>query len=502
MAAALTASFVLSIAWSTFGNLRFAFEPLEPAALFSARALHEGGIAAAYPSDWTTSGNPLILTPYPPGFHTLWLGVAALLGGDESYLPGRILATLALIVTVVLIYRCCRTQETNRLVALLFSLTFLTAVPVAAWAGLTRVDVPGIAFTLTGLWWYLRTADREDRSYLLATIPFILAGLTKQNLVAAPGAVILAELLRRRFGRAGALASITGGGVLAVFVVLNTASGGGFFNATFRSLADEIFLMAGARLALGFLVSTGVMLALTVLALVPLARREVRQPAVLLYLLLSLGMLAMTIGKPGANVNYYIEPIAALCVAGAVGLSIVLGIHARLAPVAAGAVAASLALAGASDIPQFRERAATNAALASRHSTLYQMPREIIEAGPVLAPPSSFLLFAEPRPVLYSNDNWTFGAMAAWGKMFDAERVIGDLRSQRISAVLTTPTKLGAKDWLFIADWRRGWNFWSVPGFKEALFESYDYIEDESPLGFLLFLPKRRDPLSGTPDGD
>ena len=44
-------------------------------------------------------------------------------------------------------------------------------------------------------------------------------------------------------------------------------------------------------------------------------------------------------------------------------------------------------------------------------------------------------------------------------------------------------------DFLFIGDWQRGWNFWSVPGFKQALIESYDYT-GEAPLGLLMFVPK------------
>ena len=112
-----------------------------------------------------------------------------------------------------------------------------------------------------------------------------------------------------------------------------------------------------------------------------------------------------------------------------------------------------------------------------------------VAAGPVIAPPGFYFLYDAASPAIYTNDLYTFGAMAAWGKMFDARRVIDDFRSHRIKAVLVGSRMLDDTEHLFIGDWRRGWNFWSVPGFKEALYESYEFT-GETPMGLMLYMPK------------
>lgn len=488
LGAGVTAYYVIRLIATTFMDFQVIHEAMEPAALFSARAIAEGGLSAAYPSDWMAAEHPLILTPYPPLFHLLWLGATMVLGGEWSYFAGRVIADVALVGIVLAIYGCARTQGVSRIAALPFALIFLTPIPVANWAGVARVDIPAIALTLLGLWVYLRTADSEGRQYLYAAIPFILAGLTKQNVIAAPGAVIFAELARRRYGRAGLLALTTGGGTVGLFLLLNVLTSGGFFNATISSLADEIFFVAGIGLALDFLLSGPTLLAISALALSPLVLRRVHQPAILIFLAMNLFVLAMTIGKPGSNVNYYLEPIAALCIAAAVGLHAVRERSVRVHLAAAAALAISVIWSGVKYIPQYKIRYVTKQFVVTNQQRGYALSPDVA-AGPVIAPPGFYLLFDEPRPRMYTNDLYTFGAMAAWGKLFDAQRVIDDFRSHRIKAVLVGSRMLDDTEHLFIGDWRRGWNFWSVPGFKEALHESYE-LADERPMGLLLYMPR------------
>ena len=488
LGAAVTAFYVIRLIATTFMDAQVIHEAMEPAALFSARAIGDGGLAAAYPADWMAAEHPLILTPYPPFFHLLWLGATMVLGGEWSYFAGRVIADVALVGIVLAIYGCARTQGVSRMTALPFALIFLTPIPVANWAGVARVDIPAISLTLLGFLIYLRTADSEGRKYLYAAIPFILAGLTKQNVIAAPGAVIFAELARRRYDRAGLLALVTGGGTLGVFLLLNVASGGGFFNATINSLAEEIFFIAGIGLAFDFLLSGPTLVAISALAVSPLILRRVQQPAILLYLAMNLFVLAMTIGKPGSNVNYYLEPIAALCIAAAVGFQALRERSVRVQLVAAAALAICVVWSAVQYIPQYKIRYVTKRFVIANQQRGYALSPDIA-AGPVIAPPGFYLLFDEPRPTIYTNDLYTFGAMAAWGKLFDAQRVIDDFRSHRIKAVLIGSRMLDDTDHLFIGDWRRGWNFWSVPGFKEALLESYE-LAGETPMGLLLFMPR------------
>ena len=496
-AAAVTAFHVARIVAVTFLDTTVMHEAFEAAALFSMRAWRDGGLAAMYPADWAESGHPLILTPYPPIFHGLWRVAASLSGGDGTYAPGRVIAILGLLGCCVLIYHTARRSGAGRLAAVVFALAFLMPIPVAVWAGVARVDVPALMFALLGVWIYVRRGEDGKYGVLYSSLPFILAGLTKQSMIAAPVAVVVAELLHRRWDRALMFAAVTGGGVVMAFFLLNTITAGGFFNATFRSLADEIFLTAGLALAADFVVSGPLPVVLTLFAVVLMFRRLPHRPVLPIYAGTSLAVLAMTIGKPGANINYYIEPFAALCLAGAAGFARVQQIGKRPNLAAAFVLGVGVTWAAVSLTPEYRASYRFKRRFIAEAARGIELPPEARD-GLVLGPPFTFLLIDEPRPQFYLNDDYTFSVMAAWGKLFPAERIPADLRSHRISAVIATAEVLTTSRPRFIGDWRGGWHIWSAPGFREALLESYHLTDQVLPLRLRLFLPNRLDdPIVG-----
>lgn len=489
-AALITAAGVLRMTLPMLAAPRVAYEPIEAGILMGVDALRQrGGIAALYPAAWADQ-YPLIITPYPPVFHLLWAGLASLPGMGSSYLPGRIVAVTALLGCVVLIYASAREVGADRLSSIAFAALFLTPVPVAKWAGIARVDIPGLFLTLLGLWMYLRTREREDRSYLWSAIPFALAGLTKQTLVAAPAAAILSELLRRRYSRAGLLALAVGGAVGAAFIILELITGGGFLDATIRSFNKQVFYLVGLNLTADFLVSLPIPGLLVLFVLAPLVFRRPQRDVAVLYLVLALAVLALTVGKPGANVNYFIEPMAAVCIAAAAGFAQLK--TPRLGRLALTAVLAIATVwSGIQLWPQYKRIRYEIVLWGATVGGGFELPAVARGDGPILAPPSTYALIEKPHPPLYLNDDYTFSVMAAQGR-FPKERIEEDLLEQRISAVLIDRRVITNRRPAFVGDWQNGWSFWSVPEFQRALLAAYDGRPDvEIPGGWLLFVPKK-----------
>lgn len=485
---AFAASFVVRRVALSVANPRVALENLEGAAFLSTAAWMQGGWQAMYPTSFADPGGPFVITPYPPLFHALWRSAARVLRDYSTYVPGRVVAILALAAIVALVYACARRAGASRLKSALFAELFLLPVPVVLWAGVARVDVLGIALSLAGLWLYLRYRAHQGHWYLVSAVPIVLAGLTKQSLIAAPAAIVLAELTARRYRRAAVFAACTAAPVLAAYLVLNRLTDGGFFDATVTSLADQVFLSAGVVIAADFLTTDPMMLVLLVLTL-SLWRLASSEVAVLpLYAATACAMLALTIGKPGANLNYFIEPIAALCVCAAAGLGRWRERHvtgSAVTPVVAGV----LIWAALSLVPGYREAYRLQRRTIER-SGIIRLPPEAL-SGPVLVP-TSLVLLVEPRPVYYLNDDYTFGVLAAWDKLVSTERIAGDLRHHRVSAVVVRPEAFQPREDgpTFIGDWQRGWNFWSVDEFRNALLEAYAPVDREYPLGVLLLLPR------------
>ena len=118
--------------------------------------------------------------------------------------------------------------------ALSFGFLFLTISLVQDWLPLARVDMPGVALSLAGLYLYSRFRDRW-----YVSIPFFLGAIfCKYTLVAAPSACFLDLLFQKRVkqaaGFAGSLALLSG----LAFLGLASTTGGGFVFDTLASHTD------------------------------------------------------------------------------------------------------------------------------------------------------------------------------------------------------------------------------------------------------------------------
>lgn len=282
---------------------------------------------------------PLGTVNYPP--LTLLLARIAFPVLGFGYAAGRMWASLAALGVAALLFAWVR-RATDRLApAAAMALAWLGAPYVFDWAPQFRADLPGLAFSLAGLylvWRALARAAVRSRDLALAALLFVLGLYCKQSFIAAPAAALLALLIARRHRTALLLALLIllFGGI--PFLVLNMFTAGAFWNSLVAANVNPFQLSRLLAQAQGFSGTYAVLLLLSALWLVrwgTLRRRHPSNPTgapgapgagmlpaaslVAAYLVLALLATALA-GKAGSWENYFLEPLAAVCLAAGLAL--------------------------------------------------------------------------------------------------------------------------------------------------------------------------------------
>ncbi len=291
------------------------------------------------------TGMPYASSNYPPVSMLLAALLMPIFG--EGYAGGRLLAFAATLVVAALIYRLVRVETGRRDVGALAALFFIGSPYVYHWIPQFRADLVGLAFSFGGVyfvWMWERastgsndlsrsrtsqvvTTERERTSQVVTTksathlgrylaasgVLFLLALYTKQTLFAGPAAACLVLLRHdRRLAVRYALALGVTGGV--GFLAIDAATGGAFAfglvtsNATVYSPAQLIALLVNAAVTFPVLIA---------LALAGWWRGVKRHGLGITewYALIAVASLVMA-GRMGAWENYFLEPLAAICVVG------------------------------------------------------------------------------------------------------------------------------------------------------------------------------------------
>jgi hypothetical protein len=265
---------------------------------------------------------PYVMSNYPPLTLALALALTPLLG--LSYAAGRIWTLLAVAAATGLIVAWVRREGGRWLPALAAGLLFAGSPYIYHWVPLFRVDLPGLALTLAGLF-VVAWGWRRRLAFWLAVVLFVAALYAKQSFLFAPAAALVYLFVVDRRAAAAMAAAIAGlGGGL--FVALNALTGGGFWTSLVTSnvnpflwpefwqqLTDFFGTFAPlALLAAWYLVDKYLLERSTPL-------RERLSPLDL-YLPASLASLWLA-GKAGAWENYFFEALAALSLAAGLGLA-------------------------------------------------------------------------------------------------------------------------------------------------------------------------------------
>jgi hypothetical protein len=245
-----------------------------------------------------------------------------------GYAAGRVWALLATLSVAGILFAWVRRATEQILPAAAAALVWLGAPYVYHWAPQFRVDLIGLAFSLAGV--YLVWRKWGSRGVYAAAPLFVLGLFSKQSFWAAPAAAIVTLFLFRSRRQGLILAGLTLllGGV--PFVVLNATTNGAFWGSMVEANVNLFHLdRLVAQLAdlvrtyLPLIVLTGFYLLSGKWGNRRAGKLEAGVGAerlVVVYLVLAL-LTAALAGKAGSWENYFLEPLAALCLGGGLGLA-------------------------------------------------------------------------------------------------------------------------------------------------------------------------------------
>lgn len=271
---------------------------------------------------------PFVVYPYTP----LYAILVHLLGGGDLLLTGRYLsvACMAALVLVLAFTTFCCLRQTSPLrwrltSAVSFVMLALSMRSVISWTPLMRVDMLALLFSFSGFACFILLGRRQAGQYI-AVIFFVLALFTKQTVLPIPAACFVAGCLAdwRQTVRAYLLAVILG---IASLAGLTAFYGKLFLRHTFSyNVAPFYFERAIEYVATHFQSHLVFVLIVVAAAWAVLARSSalpVSFPQFLRRRLLSnvydrailIGCLhfifatfwMFSIGKAGADINYYLE---------------------------------------------------------------------------------------------------------------------------------------------------------------------------------------------------
>ena len=265
-----------------------------------------------YRPDITTP--PYTIANYPPLYVLALTPFVALFG--PSFLVGRAISTLCALATAVFLAGIIHSQTQDRLAAAVTGLIFLAVPYVTHWSGLVRIDLLALALSTAALY-LLARRPAEKREIAAAALLLLAAIYTRQSYALAAPLAAFVWLWTHDRRRALRLAAITGGAALLLFLVLNVVTGGGFFFNVVTANVNEFGLERLAHNLRRLRDATPVLLILGGAFLILAPGRRPAWPLLVPYLI-GASLSALTIGKIGSNVNYFLELSAALSlVAGA-----------------------------------------------------------------------------------------------------------------------------------------------------------------------------------------
>ena len=188
-----------------------------------------------YRADLWTS--PYVVANYPPLFELVEVPFVWLFGPAFWY--GRAISLASVLAVAVLITLTLHTLTKNKIGAVVGGLAFLSILYVLSWSGYARVDSLGLVLCCAGLFVVACWPERR-RAVIIAALLLLGAAYTCQTyIMVAPFAAFVWLLAQGQHRRAGELAGVFWRLGLALFLILNVLTDGGFFFNTVISNINE-----------------------------------------------------------------------------------------------------------------------------------------------------------------------------------------------------------------------------------------------------------------------
>jgi trehalose/maltose transport system permease protein len=369
---------------------------------------------------------PYTIANYPPIFPLLQAPLTWLFGPAFWY--GRLITWVCTLVAAACIAGILNTLTRDRLAALIGALVFLANSYVSFWAPLSRVDTPALTLSLAALFVLVRRHEQRG-SLALTAVLLVAAVYTRQSYgLAAPLAACAWLVFQRRYRAAVTLVALVAAPGLALFVVLNVLTGGGFVTHIVLANLNEYqvdllfsYISELVRLMPVLLLGGAVFL------VSGLWRRDLAWRLIAPYLV-GATVVSFTIGKIGSNVNYLLELAAAMALAIGALFAWVRS-RPRLQLVAALTLALQIVLL----LPGTRAHLITQFRL-TQSDDLAQIRRLVEQSnGPVLADEDLGLLPQTGRQIYLQP--FEFTQLAREG-VWDQAPLLRDIEERRFSLIL------------------------------------------------------------------
>lgn len=225
-----------------------------------------------------------------------------------SSVVGKIVSALAVLGVAVLIYRVGVKLTDRKLLSIVPSLLFLLYPITSNYTSVQmKIEPLGLLFSTASLYLAL------NKKYLWAVLPAVLALFTKQYFIVLPIATATYLLWKDRstLVRYVSLYLVLIG---VGFGVGQYVTGGTFFTHTvlFLGTAPDFTTLIVGRSIVGMLMSLGYLAPVLIVAIYGM--RRTRYFGLLgIYLVVSLVILAVTVGKVGSGINYTFDALVASC---------------------------------------------------------------------------------------------------------------------------------------------------------------------------------------------
>ena len=252
---------------------------------------------------------PFTTSPYGP----LYYGVLALMAkigslGQQSLLvAGRIWSFASSLGATFLVYLWARRLGVSKLLAVIGAAFFAALHDLVPWNVTTRPDLPALFLMAYGLFLF-SSEQAKKRDMIISSVCFAAGLLIKHSFIAAPAALFLWLMWKKRFGHALLLVVITSSLVSGTFLALVLAGEPVFSNILSMKFVTSD--LAGFwKILFEDTFSLGLHFPLLVCMVVALVwRRNSPGTRVLqFYLLFSWMIGVMTLVHSGSNTNVLIE---------------------------------------------------------------------------------------------------------------------------------------------------------------------------------------------------
>ncbi len=254
---------------------------------------------------------PYTIANYPPLYPLTLAPFLDLF--DSPFTVGRLVSTVAALISAACLGLLILGLTRDSFSALVTGVFFLASPYLVQWAGRARIDLLALAFASTALLLLARW-PRKRWSWLAAGLLLVAAAFTRQSYALAAPLAAFFWLWVHDKKRAVGLAVLVGGLGLGLFVLLNFLTEGGFYYHIVTANVNE-FGWERLQDNLDRLWQDQWIILLLALLFLGIGWRSQKAWPLVGAFLAGAFLSALTIGKIGSNVNYFLELSAALALA-------------------------------------------------------------------------------------------------------------------------------------------------------------------------------------------